>query len=559
MVAFKDRFSRLSAIAEGVSFATGTLNKTGVLSALSPSGVWSFARAARGTKPGPHSATMLHAANKPEKIALIEGKRRIRYGDMDRQINQLAHGLAALGVHGGDCVALMMPNCLEYVIAQQALARIGATAVQIGYRLKGPEVAYILDNAEPRAVIVHASHAAAMNQARATAGGPPESHVVVVRAAPGATMHGIRYEELLVQHAGDRPPASTGGAGVIVYTSGTTGRPKGAARDMRKTGLEAVADFMAKVGMRHDDIHLVVCPLYHSAAPAFAAMMFTLGATLVIEEHFDAEAVLATIARERITSAFMVPTMLVRLASVPNAVRAKYDTGSLRWIVSGAAPLPTETARRFQDRYGHLLWNFYGSTETGLVTLAGPEDHVERPGTVGQLLRGNEVRLLDEQGCEVAPGEVGELYARNSMLISGYHKNQEATDKSIRDGFFSVGDLAHRDADGYVYLASRKHDMVISGGVNIYPREIEDHLHTHPEILEAAVIGVPHEEWGESLKAFVVRRAGSTLGAQAVIDYCRDALADYKRPRAVEFLTELPHNPTGKVLKRELRDREAPP
>lgn len=554
MVGFIDRFSRF---AEGVSFATGTLSKTGVLSALSPSGVLSFARAARGTKPGPHSATMLHAANKPEKIALIEGKRRVRYGDMDREINQLAHGLTGLGVHGGDRVALMMPNCLEYIIAQQALARIGATAVQIGYRLKGPEVAYILDNAEPRAVIVHASHTAPMNEARRTAGGPPESHVIVVRAAPGARVQGVRYEDLLAQHAGDRAPASTGGAGVIVYTSGTTGKPKGAARDMRKTGLEAVADFMAKVGMSHDDVHLVVCPLYHSAAPAFAAMMFTLGATLVIEEHFDAEAVLATIARERITSAFMVPTMLVRLATVPNAVRAKHDTSSLRWIVSGAAPLPTETARRFQDRYGHLLWNFYGSTETGLVTLAGPEDHVARPGTVGQLLRGNEVRLLDEAGAEVADGEVGELYARNSMLISGYHKNPDATDKSFRDGFFSVGDLAQRDSDGYFYLASRKHDMVISGGVNIYPREIEDHLHTHPEILEVAVIGVPHEEWGESLKAFVVRRSGSTLGEQAVIDYCRDVLADYKRPRAVEFLTELPHNPTGKVLKRELRDREA--
>jgi fatty-acyl-CoA synthase len=310
-----------------------------------------------------------------------------------------------------------------------------------------------------------------------------------------------------------------------------------------------------QVGIRGDDRHLVVCPLYHSMAPAFAAILMGLGGTLVLMNHFDPAGALDIIARERVTCSLMVPTMLVRLAGLPAEVRAAHDTSSLRWVMSGAAPLPTETARRFMECFGPVLWNFYGATETGMVTLAGPRDHVSRPGTIGRALYGNQIRLLDDDGREVAPGAVGELYARNSMLITGYHRNAEATRASQRDGLFSVGDLARRDADGYYYLESRKHDMVISGGVNIYPREIEDLLHTHPAILDAAVIGVPDPEWGETLHAFVVVRDGHAVSEAEVIEFCRAGLADFKRPRRVTFVAELPRNPTGKVLKRELRER----
>jgi fatty-acyl-CoA synthase len=222
--------------------------------------------------------------------------------------------------------------------------------------------------------------------------------------------------------------------------------------------------------------------------------------------------------------------------------------------MSGAAPLATETARVVEAQLGPVLWNFYGSTETGLVTLAGPGEHTAHPGTIGRAMRGNEIRLLDDTGHDVPVGTIGELYARNSTLISGYHGNAEATSAASRDGFFSVGDLGRVDADGFYYLESRKHDMVISGGVNIYPREIEDHLHTHPGILEAAVVGVPDPEWGETLRAFVVLREGYRVTAEEVIDYCRRELADFKRPRKVVFVRELPRNPTGKVLKRELRE-----
>jgi fatty-acyl-CoA synthase len=425
--------------------------------------------------------------------------------------------------------------------------------VQIGYRLKAGEIAYILGNAEPTATIVHAAYQDTMTEARAQARttGP----VIVIGASNGKTQ-GDRWDDALRAEPSDAPPKVHGadGGGVIVYTSGTTGKPKGATRSFKKTGLDAVGDMIQQVGMRHDDRHLVVCPLYHSAAPAFVQIMMSLGGTIVLMNHFDPEGALALIQRERITCSMMVPTMLVRICALPPEVRRNYDTSSLRWIMSGAAPLSTETARQVGEQLGRVLWNFYGATETGLVTLAGPDDHVTRPGTIGRALRGNQLRLLADDGSDVPVGSVGEFYARNSMLIAGYHKNQDATASAQKDGFFSVGDLARVDADGFYYLESRKHDMVISGGVNIYPREIEDHLHTHPAILEVAVIGVPDPEWGETLKAFIVLRAGQRITEAEIAEYCKAALADYKRPRKVVFLDELPRNPTGKVLKRELRD-----
>jgi fatty-acyl-CoA synthase len=535
------------------------LRAAGAIRPVRPSSFARFVRAARRVKPGPHLAPMFHAAAHPEQEALVEydprGVRRLTWAELDEAINRLANALVARGGGPGSRVALMLPNGCEYLIAQQALARLGATAVQIGYRLKPLEISYILSNARPTATIVHADYLGAVREARAlaeAAGGP-----MIVVGGSGALGNGATsWEVALAAAAKVVPLARRGdgdGGGVIVYTSGTTGKPKGANRAWKQTGLESIADLVLKAGIRADDRHLVVCPLYHSAAPAIAAIAMGLGATVVLMNHFEPEGALDIIQRERITGTLLVPTMIVRLANLPEETLARYDTRSLRWVLTTAAPLTTEAARRFMARFGPGLWNFYGATETGMVTLAGPGDHLSRPGTIGRALRGNEIRLLGDDGREVPRGQVGELYARNSTMIAGYHGDDDATRSSQRDGFFSVGDLARVDDDGYYYLESRKHDMVISGGVNIYPREIEDHLHMHPSILEAAVVGVPDPEWGESLRAFIVLRPGEQLTEGEVIDYCRRALADYKRPRKVTFLPELPRNPTGKVLKRELR------
>ncbi|MBP8807131.1 MAG: AMP-binding protein [Kofleriaceae bacterium] len=546
MATLRDRLS-------DARFALDVLRQTGLARAFRPTALPGFVAAARRTRPGPHLATMLHARMHPDKECAIDGERRFTWRSFDAAVNQLAHAVAARGGAAAP-VACMLGNGVDYLIAQQALARIGAMVVQIGYRSKAAEVAYMLGNAEPTVAIVGAGHQDVFAEAMAQAGARCQ---VIVAGGDGPPLLGDAWAAALADQPAEAPPVARAGdgGGVIVYTSGTTGKPKGATRSWKQTGFDAVADMVARVGMRTDDRHLVVCPLYHSAAPAFVAITMSLGATTVLMNHFEPEACLALIERERITSTLMVPTMLVRLTALPAAVRRRYDTSSLRWVMSGAAPLATETARQFEAQFGPVLWNFYGSTETGLVTLAGPGEHTARPGTVGRAMRGNAIRLLDDAGHEVGPGAVGEVYVRNSMLIGGYHKNREATERSTRDGFFSVGDLARCDADGYYYLESRKHDMVISGGVNIYPREIEDHLHTHPAILDVAVVGVPDPEWGESLRAYVVLRPGHQLDAGAVIDYCRRDLADYKKPRQVVFLDELPRNPTGKVLKRELRDR----
>ncbi len=546
------------------------MRATKVVSPVRPASLAHFVNEARQTSLGPHLALMFHAAANPDKEALVEysdrGVRRLTWGELDATINRLAGALVARGLGGGGRVALMLPNGMEYLIAQQALARIGGTAVQIGYRSKVGEIAYILENAEPTVTIVHAAYIDAMRGARAQSGkggamivvdGDSISTTTSTTTSSALTDHGATdWARALAESSPNIPPRAKGGdgGGVIVYTSGTTGKPKGANRAWKKTGLESVADMIHQCGMRADDRHLVVCPLYHSAAPAFVAIMMSLGATIVLMNHFDPEGSLSIIEKERITCTLMVPTMFVRITNLPAETLRKYDTSSLRWMMSGAAPLSTEAARRTMEHFGPILWNFYGATETGLVTLAGPGDHLTRPGTIGKRMRGNQIRLLDDTGNDVPQGEVGELFARNSTMIAGYHKNDEATRSSQRQGFFSVGDMGRVDADGYYYLESRKHDMVISGGVNIYPREIEDHLHTHPSILEAAVIGVPDPEWGETLKAFIVTRNGTPLSEIEVMDYCRQHLADFKRPRKVTFLAELPRNPTGKVLKRELRD-----
>jgi fatty-acyl-CoA synthase len=560
-----DRLQRARrAMSMGVQ-ATKLLSQTGMFRAVSPVATAKFLRDVRKRGyGGPMSIPHLHALNDPLSPAIVSGDTRLSYGELDARINRLAHGLHALSVRPGDRVAVLLQNGHEYIELTCTFALLGAFSVQIGYRLKAKEIAYILENSGAKALLFHASYAATVEEALAECktisheaciavpGPAPEDGGPLPRA-PGFAS----YDELLRSGDPDEPPDVRGGGfgGLLVYTSGTTGRSKGARRDFRKTGLESVIDFMSRLPLAHDERHLVTCPLYHSAAPAFVALTFFVGGCVVIQDHFEPHAVLRTMERERITSSMMVPTMYNRLVSLGLAEIRKYDLSSLRWLISGAAPLPTELARRIEEAFGPLLYNFYGATETGFVTIAGPGEHTARPGTIGRLVRGNQARLLDDKGQEVAEGEVGELYIKNTMLVGGYHGNDEATRAAIREGFFSVGDLARRDTDGYYYLADRKHDMVISGGVNIYPWEIEQRLHQHASVSEAAVVGVPDPEWGESLAAFVVLREGMTASDAELVAFVAAELADYKRPRKVVFVDALPRTPTGKVLKRELKTR----
>jgi fatty-acyl-CoA synthase len=557
------RLQKLKRTAEAVGRGALLFRRTGLSQALSPKVALAMARDSRRGRKGTLAVVHLHALADPLRPAVVSipgdsPDQRFSYGELEQRIHRLTHGLRALGLGPGERIGAFLHNGHEYLELNAALGVVGGTNVQIGYRLKGAEVAYYVENSGARALLFHNDLAPAVEEMlkELPAGSTLKREAcIAVGGAPGFRS----YEDLLASGDPMEPAMVPGGGygGVMVYTSGTTGKSKGAKRDFKKMGVETLMSFISQFPLNRDDRHLVLCPLYHSMAPAFAMMVSSVGGCNVILRHFDPENVLRVIERERITCTLVVPTMLARIMALPNEVLRRYDTSSMRWIMSGAAPLPTDLARRVEDSFGPILYNFYGATESGLVTLALPGEHTARPGTIGRAIGGNHVRLLDGEGRDVPVGQVGELYTRNSMMMDGYHGNEAATKAAMREGYVSVGDMASCDGDGYYYLADRKTDMVISGGVNIYPWEIEQRLHEHVAVLDAAVVGVPDAEWGESLAAFIVLQPGQQASAEELIDHVRTKLADYKRPRRVWFLDALPRNPTGKILKRELKKQAA--
>jgi fatty-acyl-CoA synthase len=541
--------------AEAARRGARLVQATGVLRGFGPMTAVKMARDLLSGRRGAMAVIRYHAMVSPERPALVCGEQRYSYGELEERVYRLTHVLAGLGMRPGDRIGVFMHNNNAFLELAAAMPAVGGVAVQIGYRLKAPEVQYLLENSGAKALLFSPDLAPVVDETLKLMGGSIAKSACL---SVGGHVDGYGdYETALAQHDGAQPEiiSRTGSAGVMLYTSGTTGKSKGAARDFKKMGFVPVVSFISSLPMQRNERHLVLCPLYHSAAPAIAAMVMGFGGCIVIGPHFEPEEVLRIIEREHITSTLMVPTMLARICALPPETLRKYDTSSLRWVLSGAAPLPTETARKFEDAFGSILYNFYGATETGLVTVALPGEHTARPGTIGRAINGNEIRLLDGDGNDVPVGQVGEVFVRNEMMMDGYHGNDAATRAVMRDGFISVGDLGSFDADGYLYLADRKTDMIISGGVNIYPWEIEQRLHEHPAVMDAAVVGAPDPEWGEQVVAFVVKKPGTSPSNDELSEFVRAALADFKRPRRWFFVEELPRNATGKVLKRELKKR----
>jgi acyl-CoA synthetase (AMP-forming)/AMP-acid ligase II len=294
-------------------------------------------------------------------------------------------------------------------------------------------------------------------------------------------------------------------------------------------------------------------PGYHSAVAVFTMLTTACGATNVIMPAFDPEEALALTERHGVTTTFMAPTLLHRIMDLPEAIRARYDVSTMRALILGAAPCPFSLRQRAIAYFGEVLWEFYGATETGVNLVLRPEDQLRKPGSAGRAAEGQEIRLLDDEGNPVPDYQPGELWVRNGTLAE-YHNQPEATASSMRDGFFSVGDIAYRDSEDYYYICDRKTDLIISGGVNIYPAEIEACLADHPAVHDAAVIGVPDDHWGEAVKALVVLRPGTSATERELLDWCRERVADYKRPRSVDFVDELPRDQTGKLFKRQIRE-----
>jgi fatty-acyl-CoA synthase len=532
--------------------------QSGLLFGMSPRGVQAAMLGLLREGHNPSLIFKIHAANTPDKPALLWRDHRLTFAELDERMNRAAAGLQRRGFVRNTSVIIMMRNRPEFVEVQSGAARIGAAGVSVSWRSTAPELAFLANHCSARAIVFEADLWPVIEQAKgAIPGMTQRDYIVVGGDAPGCD----RYEEDFLAPRSVVPRTEKGDeqeGAVVIYTSGTTGKPKGAVRKFPEEAMWAVLRFIAETPMRVDDVHLVACPLYHTSGFGFLAMNGILGATSVLMDEFRPEAFLELVERHGVTTTALVPTMLHRVLGLAPEKLAAHDTRTLDAIFSVAAPLPGPLAVEAMDRFGDVIFNCYGSTETGLVTIAKPADLRAAPGTIGRLVPGNEIRLLGEDGREVEKGQVGELYARNDMLVAGYHEDPEATAASQKDGFFSVGDLARRDRDGRYFIEGRKRDMIISGGVNVYPAEVEAALEAHPEVSEVAVVGFDDPDWGERVRAFVVRRAGSQVDDAALRTWCRERLSGAKVPRDYVFLDVLPRNPTGKVLKRELRALPAP-
>ncbi len=536
-----ERWLNRARAASRVAFGSGLLDHP------SPRALVELARQRASGPLSVPSLFRIHAVARPDRIAVVDRDGAVTYAEIDERIDRLATALRRrLDLRAGDGAVLVLTNCREMIEAQAALARLGGAAISVSWRSTPAELEFLVAHSGARAVIVGADVIGPTAEARPRlAGVPPDNYVVVGGDAP----FGHDYDELLASTPPERVDAQEGR--VVIYTSGTTGKPKGAVRTFPEDAVWSILHVLDELPIRGDDRHLAVCPMYHSTAFGFISFTLVLGGTVIIEP-FDPEGFLAAVERHRITTTAVVPTMLHRVLDLPAEVRARHDTRSLHAVFSGGAPLSGTLARRVIEELGHVLYNFYGATETGLNTLATPEELLVAPGTIGHAIAENEIRILDEHGREVPEGQTGELWVKCGMLVAGYHEDEAATSASMREGFFSVGDLAHRDENGLYHLDGRKRDMIITGGVNVYPAEVEEVLHRHPHVSEVAVVGIEDEEWGERVRACVVPR-DDDFDETELLAWARERLSGPKLPREIRVMRTLPKNPTGKVLKRELR------
>lgn len=494
-----------------------------------------------------------HAQDQPERVAVVDGPLRRTWGSWNERATRLANALTRHGVQRGDRIALHAGNRAEWLDTSLALSKIGVHVVAINPRLATPEIRYIIDNSGAD-VLVSDQH-----DLCAQAASWSDSLLVLKIGSDARPPGAIDFEEFLA--AGDPTPVPRTHDGplgaTLLYTSGTTGAPKGALRSPPADPsalAAAMQDLSSRFGIRPGEVHLLACPLAHAAPPVYAQLAHLMGGTVVITSKFDAEHTLSLVETEGITSTFLVPTMLNRLVNLPEEVRSRYDCSTLRTIITGGSPCPAALKHRVADVFGPVLFDLYGSTETGLQTMLEPADQLTHADSVGRVLSGNSVRFLDESGEDVAAGQAGQVWARGPLQMDGYHDNPEATAAAVRDGWVTAGDIGYQDTDGYVYILDRAKDMVITGGVNVYPAEIEAVLITHPAVFDAAVIGVPHPDWGEALMAFVQPAPGTgEVGEEELTALCRAELAAFKCPRQWQFVTELPRNHVGKVLKGMLR------
>lgn len=504
-----------------------------------------------------------HAATTPEKpAAIMAGSGEVlTFGGLEERSARLANHLHAAGLRRGDVVAMVTDNTLRAYEVYWAAQRSGLYVTAVNHHLSAPEAAYIIGDCGAKALVVSAGVA---GLAAAI-----EDHVdLPVRLAFGGEIPGAsRYAEYdaALAASSPEPPAEQPRGADMLYSSGTTGRPKGITPKLPDRRVDEPGDtyqalFGPMYGFGPDTVYLSPAPLYHAAPLRFTATVQALGGTVVIMERFDPEQALAMIERYRVTHAQWVPTMFVRMLKLPRAVRERYDLSSLQVAIHAAAPCPVEVKQAMIDWWGPVLHEYYAATEAIGITFIDSAQWLERPGSVGRAGLGT-VRICDDEGRELGPGEIGTVYFERDTRPFEYHNDPERTaaaEHPEHPNWTTVGDVGHVDEQGYLFLTDRTAFTIISGGVNIYPQEVEDQLALHPKVFDVAVIGVPDPEMGEKVKAVVQPAEGAGAGPELereLIDFVRERIAHYKAPSSVDFTDFLPRTPTGKLIKRELRDR----
>jgi long-chain acyl-CoA synthetase len=487
----------------------------------------------------------------PDKTALIFHDQPIKYAEVDREIDRAAAGFASLGIKRGDRVAVLVHNVPHFVYAYHGLLRAGAVMIPLNTMYTTEEVSYILADADARAIVVAEPFTSTVAGLRDTL--PMLEHVIV--AGTNAPIGAMTWEQMVGQ--GTEPPLIDPDGeelAVIAYTSGTTGKPKGAM--LSHGNLLANLDQMTAVPMlaeSEDDVVLLALPLFHIyALNVILGLTLRVGAAALLMERFDAVGSLDAVEKHRVTVLFGAPPMFIAWLNTPGVDR--YDLSSVRLAVSGAAPLPGAVLEDFRRRTGITIWEGYGLTETAPGVTSTAMGGVAKPGSIGRALPGVEIRIVDAHGEDVEEGDPGEIVVRGPNVFRGYWRQEQASAEAFADGWFRTGDVGYADEDGYIFLVDRKKDMVIVSGFNVYPREVEDALYRHPKVADVAVIGVPHPYTGEAVKAFVVLKPGENATEEEILDFTKRYLARFKCPGVIEFVPELPHLPTGKVLKRVLRD-----
>ena len=487
--------------------------------------------------------------------AVIEDGRVTNRAELNAEVNRIACGLAALGVTAGERAVWCGPNSTEVVVFMHACRKLGLVAVPLPYRFTAEECHHVLADSEAAAVVVDAAYAPAI--AGLLPRLPHLRHAIAFRG----TCPGLRsWEDVAALGTADEPPPPADYGTAMMYTSGTTGRPKGAVRSRSDRALLGAMLAALRFGPGAGpgavpEVHLVTGPLYHAGPNAFALLTHISGGTLVVMRAFDPAEWIRLVDAHGATSAFVTPTHLKRLVALPDAVLAAADLRSLRTVIANAAPVPYALKQEVVAKLGDgFLYEVYGSTELGIVTVLGPEDQLRRPGSCGQAYGGIGLRVVGDDGAELGPGQAGEVFVRTTLAIDGYHGTAEQMPELPGDeGWKSVGDVGWLDDEGYLHICDRKTDMVITGGMNVYPAEVEAVLHGHPDVADVAVIGVPDDEWGERVHAVVVPKAGRALDATGLEAFAAGRLAGFKRPRSWELRPELPRTESGKLLKRVLR------